>query len=262
MREKAFTLIEVMVVMAIISILAGMMAPAVWKFWESEEIATTRQRMKELKMAMVGDKSLIQNGVRTHYGFVGDFGTLPFTNSSSCAFKFLNSSADMALPQYDAANWSGRYLSSSADPSDYAVDAWGSPIRCANKIFSDGRLVGLTLSSTAPNGVVIEEVVDANDVIPTNRIIGNVFGNTTTSLKITISPEKHGAFDAKSICKQLGGFSSYTTLFPYNLPIGRINIEILRDNSSCTTMAPNQYKYSYFVQDNQKAIKMPDLNIP
>ncbi len=40
MREKAFTLIEVMVVMAIITILAGMMMPAVWKLLQ---VAKSRQ---------------------------------------------------------------------------------------------------------------------------------------------------------------------------------------------------------------------------
>lgn len=261
MREKAFTLIEVMVVMAIISILAGMMAPAVWKYWESEEIATTRERMRELKRSMIGDKSLIQNGVRTHYGFVGDFGTLPFTNSTSCAFKFLNSSADMTLPQYDAANWSGRYLSSSSDPTDYAVDAWGNPIRCSSKRYSDGRLVSLVLTSIAPNGQVIEEVIDANDVIPTNRVAGNVIGTIPQFLKIKISPEKIGAFSNMVTCKQLDVFSSYTTLLPYKLPIGRISIEFETSNTDCSSTTPVN-KYNYFVQDNLKVIKMPDLNIP
>jgi prepilin-type N-terminal cleavage/methylation domain-containing protein len=260
MRTKAFTLIEVMVVMAIISILAGMMAPAVWKFWESEEIATTRQRMRELKIAMIGDKSLIQNGVRTHFGFVGDFGTLPFRNSTSCAFKFLNSSADMTLPQYDAANWSGRYLSSSSDPNDYALDAWGYPIRCTNKIYSDGRMVGLTLSSVTPNGQIIEETIEANDVIPTNRVAGNVTGTIPNLLKIIISPEKTGAFSNIETCKQLNGFSSYTTLLPYKLPIGMVNIE-LKTGSDCSSPTLIN-KFNYFVQDNLKVIKMPDLNNP
>lgn len=262
MKTKAFTLIEVMVVMAIISILAGMLVPSVWKFWESEDIATTRQRMRDLKIAMVGDKALIQNGVRTHYGFVGDFGTLPFNNSSSCAFKFLNSSADMNLPQYDAANWSGRYLPSSSDSNSYATDAWGQPIHCTNKIYSDGRMVGLTLSSTAPNGQLIEETIEANDVIPTNRIAGNVIGSIPTLLKIKISPERNGAFLNIAKCKQLNGFSSYTTLLPYKLPIGMINIELETSSGSDCDLTTPINKFNYFVHDNLKLIKIPDLNNP
>ncbi|MBC7964116.1 MAG: type II secretion system protein [Steroidobacteraceae bacterium] len=260
MKTKAFTLIEVMVVMAVISILAGMMMPSVWRFWESEEIATTRERMKELKKAMVGDRSLIQNGVRTHYGFVGDFGELPFDNNSSCAFKFLNSNADMAASsRYNSANWSGRYLSSS-DTSNYAVDAWGNPIRCTNKLYADNRWAGLTLTSVAPNGELIEEVIDANDVVPTNRVAGNVFA-AYSGLVIDIKPEKTGSFtEINNMCKPLAPFSAYTTLLPYNLPIGRINVTLkLSKHTDCSSVAETT-NFHYLIHDNIRYIKMPDIN--
>lgn len=260
MRTKAFTLIEVMVVMAIISVLAGIMMPAVWKFWENEEIATTRERMRELKKAMVGDRSLVQNGVRTHYGFVGDFGELPFDNLSSCAFKFLNSSDDMAGSRYDAANWSGRYLSSSSDSNNYAVDAWGKPILCMQKTYADGKWTGLTLASIAPSGDVIEEVIDVNEVIPTNRITGNVFA-AYSGLKININPEKSGSFaEITTTCKTLAPFSAYTTLLPIKLPIGKINVTLTLSKHQDCSPALDTTNFYYLVQDNIKFIKMPDIN--
>ena len=262
MKTKAFTLIEVMVVIAIISILAGMMLPAVWKFWESEEIATTRQRMRDLKIAMVGDKSLVQNGTRTHYGFVGDFGELPFDNNSSCAFKFLNSSADMAGSRYDAANWSSRYLSSSSDANDYALDAWGNAIRCTNRVVVDGRLAGVRMTSVAPGGELIEEVVDVNDVLPTNRLAGNVF-SSYSGLQISITPEKTGSFTAISnMCKSVAPFSGYTTLLPYKLPIGRIKLDLALSHSSNCGSPVKTTSFYYLIQDNLKVIKMPDLTTP
>lgn len=260
MKTKAFTLIEVMVVMAIISILAGILVPSVWRFWESEEIATTRERMKELKRAMIGDRSLVQNGVRTHYGFVGDFGELPFDNNSSCAFKFLNSSADMAGSRYDAANWSGRYLSSNADPSSYAVDAWRNPIMCRNKTFTDGRLAGVTLTSVTPGGEVLEEVIDVADVLPTNRVAGNLFASYS-GLKISITPEKPGSFtDISDFCKSLTPFSSYTTLLPYKLPIGRVHLTLAFSRRADCSSPADSTSFYYLIQDNLKAIKMPDIN--
>lgn len=264
MKEKAFTLIEVMVVMAIISILAGMLTPIIGRLWESEEIATTRERMKELKMAMIGDRNLIQNGVRTHYGFVGDFGELPFVNNSSCALNFLDNSTGMTPPRYDITNWSGRYLSST-DPSNYAVDAWGTPIKCIidpGKSFKDGRLVAVTLRSVAPSGEIIEEYIVANDVIPTNRVTGNVFASYS-ALIINITPEKAGAFtDITNMCKTITPFSSYTTLLPYNLPIGKINVTLkLSKHSDCSSVIAANSFY-YMVQDNIRLIKIPDLNIP
>jgi len=259
MRTKAFTLIEVMVVMAIISILAGMMMPAAWKFLESGEIATTRERMKELKKAMVGDRTLVQNGVRTHYGFVGDFGELPFDNNSSCSFKFLDSSADMSGSRYDAANWNGRYLSSSSDAKEYAVDAWGNAIKCTKKSYSDGRWVGLTLASVAPNGEILEEIIDTNDVIPTNRVIGNSFA-AYSSVTINIKPEKPGSFtEISTACKNLSPFYSYTTLLPYKLPIGRIDVNLTFSSHSDCILPAETKKIQYFIQDNIKSIKIPDI---
>ncbi|MSN24634.1 MAG: prepilin-type N-terminal cleavage/methylation domain-containing protein [Geobacter sp.] len=259
MRTKAFTLIEVMVVMAIISILAGMMMPAAWKFLESGEIATTRERMRELKKAMVGDRNLVQNGVRTHYGFVGDFGELPFDNNSSCAFRFLDSSADMSGSRYDAANWNGRYLSSSSDAKEFAVDAWGNTIKCTKKYYSDGRWVGLTLASVAPNGEILEETIDINDVIPTNRVVGNVFASYS-SVSINIKPEKPGSFtEITTSCKSLSPFTSYTTLLPFKLPIGRIDVNLTLSKHPDCSLPTDTNKFQYFVQDNIKSIKIPDI---
>ncbi|MDU0459966.1 MAG: type II secretion system protein [Geobacteraceae bacterium] len=260
MRTKAFTLIEVMVVMAIISILAGIMMPAVWRFWESEEIATTRERMRELKKAMIGDKNLVQNGVRTHYGFVGDFGELPFDNNSSCSFKFLNSSDGMAGSRYDSVNWNGRYLSSSSDLDNFDRDAWGKTILCTKKSSLDGRWAGLTLASITPNGELIEEVIDVNDVITTNRVAGNVFA-AYSGLAIKIKPERPGSFNEINIgCKTVVPFSSYTTLLPYKLPIGKINVTLnLSKHRDCSPLL-DTIDFYYLIQDNIKFIKMPDIN--
>lgn len=259
MKTKAFTLIEVMVVMAIISILAGMLMPPVWRYWESEEIATTRQRMKELKIAMVGDKSLVQNGVRTHYGFVGDFGELPFDNRSSCAFKFLNSKEEMTFPRYNPDNWSGRYLPSSSDANSFALDAWGKTILCNNKKHEDGRWVGLTLTSIAPGGEVLEELIDINDVIPTNRLAGNILGSYS-GLLISIKPEKAGSFtEINNFCKSVSPFSVYTTLLPYKLPIGRIQLNLALSNRTDCTSATGAANFYYLIQDNLKVVRMPDL---
>lgn len=271
MKKNAFTLIEVMVVMAIISILAGMLMPVAWRFWESEEIATTRQRMKDLKIAMIGDRNLVQNGVRTHYGFVGDFGTLPFSNISSCAFNYLYSNTNMALPRFNPDNWSGSYLPSSSDLNNYAADAWGKPIQCANKKFQDGRFVEVTLTSVAPSGEVLEEVISINDVIPTKQVTGNVYPpafhsiSSGASLKIKFSPGKPGSFLDMSTCKQLNGVSNYEAELPYEIPIGKVNVELRVTNNTnaknCSTPTAVN-KFNYFVHDNQTVIKMPDLNIP
>ncbi len=75
--KKGFTLIELIIVIAIISVLSGIMGPVVFNYWDKENRDITKERVNLLKMPMIGDPKLIQNGVRTSFGYVGEYGQLP-----------------------------------------------------------------------------------------------------------------------------------------------------------------------------------------
>lgn len=277
MREKAFTLIEVMVVMAIISVLAGMMLPAVWRFWESEEIATTRERMREIKKGLVGDRSLFQNGVRTHYGFVGDNGELPFQNlSASGGLSYLVNKPSGGYP-----NWNGPYLSGFGP--DWNKDAWGKSFSFILTRDAHGRYVNGELRSAGPDGIFgnSDDIIDSDvqisdrEVTPTNRIKGNVYGTYTglSGLNITMKfkdpTDPSGITTMPQLCKQLPGaprFSNYTTLLldsalnPLKLPIGGIEITITSHYSpTCSDSPISTSTFVYFVNDNINQIILPEL---
>lgn len=114
--RRGFTLIEVIVVMAIVSILAGIMIPFVYRVWESSDIEITKERMTALKKAIVGDPSMTLNGTRTQFGYVGDCGILP-----------LNLLYLIEIDQ-NCSNWDGPYLSPGFNSSEYNKDAWGEEI--------------------------------------------------------------------------------------------------------------------------------------
>lgn len=199
MKTKAFTLIEVLVTMTIISILAAMMIPAVWKFWESDEIAATKERMNAIKLGMVGDRKLIQNGIRTSYGFAGDNGELPFANSSSSASIGLLVTRPIGYPQ-----WNGPYMSG-FDPDEYRRDAWGRTFDYSVCLINGRYLYG-ALRSAGPDrkfgmsydpcdtngsatfclGDDICIPLEITEVAPTHRLQGNFqFSFTNTSLAAT-----------------------------------------------------------------------------
>lgn len=265
MREKGFTLIEVMVVMAIISILAGMMMPAIWKYWESEEIATTRERMREIKKGLVGDKNLVQNGVRTQYGFVGDNGDLPFQNlSASGGLSYLVSRPTGGYP-----NWNGPYLSGFGP--DWNKDAWGKTFSYTLTKDAYGRYVSAELRSAGPDGIFgnTDDIVDLDvqvsetEITAVNSILTNIPNNTGSekSLNLNVSfkdptVNSNGITAIPSACVSFQGFENSTTLTisPKRLPVGGVEIAVNRYSSDNCVDLHSTSNYRYFVTGNMNRI--------
>lgn len=263
--KRGFTLIEVLVTMAIVAILAGIMVPAVWKFWESQEIQTTKDRLNALKLAMVGDRSMIQNGIRTSYGFVGDNGELPFANTSSSLSALIN------RPASGYPHWNGPYMSG-FDPATYRKDAWGHNFDF-RVCLTDSRYLSGTLRSGGLNGRLdaaydpcessnsatfcmgddICVPLDLKEVAPTDTVKGNVSVTSSTA------PTAHRIF-----VEDFAGLTTLTTACiaapppfstysakGFRLPIGNARIYGKSySTTGCTEPALGEsLKYNMFISD-------------
>lgn len=77
MGKKGFTLLEIIIVLAITGILAGGLVTVGHQVIKKEREDKTIEHMKRLKVAVMGDPLDARHGIRTSFGYFGDMGTLP-----------------------------------------------------------------------------------------------------------------------------------------------------------------------------------------
>ncbi len=157
-----FTLIEIIVVIAVISILAGTMVPSVVSQMDHHRATATRNEMQALYRAMVGTPD------RGDDGYLADMGRLP---ASITDLVQQGSQPGYGLHLGGVGmGWEGPYLAGGFADGSWLTDAWGRNYRYSastGQIISpgrDGRLGtsdDITLPETAirtrrPYSVVVE----------------------------------------------------------------------------------------------------------
>lgn len=175
MKQKGFTLIEVIVVMTMIAIMAGVMVPFAYKTWENMQTSDTQEKMMTIKRAIFGDLNMNVEGNRTLHSFVLDNGELPndMVHPLFAAQKTLSDDL-MSNPAADPyPNWKGPYILD----NNYKKDAWGQTFIYKVKLDSDGRRISAELRSsgldrtpdTADDIVILMDVQEAIQYSSTER---------------------------------------------------------------------------------------------
>jgi prepilin-type N-terminal cleavage/methylation domain-containing protein len=116
-RSDGFTLIEIILVVSIISILAGALAPLVVRQMARERLDDTSERMVRLIEGIAGEPA------RARFGYVGDMGGLP-TNLQDLVVQ--GTQPDFTQTSYGfGIGWNGPYVSELGPLGDITRDAWG-----------------------------------------------------------------------------------------------------------------------------------------
>jgi general secretion pathway protein G len=213
---RGFTLLELVVVIAVIGILVAAVTPAVMQQLIGDRVDGTRAEMEAVVTAMVGDPS------KSQFGFVGDIGRLP------------NSLAELiakgGLPNYTTntvrnigMGWRGPYINAGTSSTDYQTDAFGRAY-----VLSAGQI-----RSAGSDGVLN----NADDILypPTApEIAGDaqITVKTMQGNKVVVDPNTHRVEiyyaddgDEDSLTDNNGPFS-FT-----NLPIGLHAVRVVRKNN-------------------------------
>ncbi|MFC1726326.1 prepilin-type N-terminal cleavage/methylation domain-containing protein [candidate division KSB1 bacterium] len=117
---NGFSLFELVVVIIIIGILSAVGIRSITQSSHNAKVQQTLREMEALAKALIGDPTLVANGVRTDYGFVGDCGVFP-------AIPVDNSIPSGLITNPGYPYWSGPYISTGfqENANDYKQDSWG-----------------------------------------------------------------------------------------------------------------------------------------
>lgn len=156
--NRGFTLIEIVVVVAILAVMAGAITPMVVRVIDNKREKETIEALKAFKRAIIGDPKIVNKEVRTYFGYIGDMGSLP----TEIEDLFQKGGESQPPFTYDTAKktgagWNGPYI----DPSlvenlaSLKLDAYGHEFTYDTTEDVDAT-VGVTISakiiSNGPDG--------------------------------------------------------------------------------------------------------------
>jgi len=161
--QKGLTLIELVMVIIIIGIIAGVAMKSMDSAIETGRVESTKSELNELAHAIAGNPDLVNNGTRSDFGYVGDVGSLPPDLEA------------LATNPGGYSTWNGPYIQSDFTQAsdDYRKDGWGSEYVYGGgvTIISNGSGSDITrqfagsVADLADNGVK-GTVLDAEGIPP------------------------------------------------------------------------------------------------
>jgi len=226
-REKGLSLIEVVIILAVMVVLIALLVPSTVQILTGARRNVTLDEMENLKKAMIGDPDLKTSGVRSNFAYLGDMGNLPstlddlVTQGAQPAYAF-NSSKGVG------AGWRGPYitLGPGSDAASHRVDAFGNDYTYSgiDYVNGQGQTVDAKVVSLGADGVAGGTGNDEDVTLETLRaettgtVTGYGFdasGNPLDTTSVTINYPANGTLTSSSTTTDSAGFYQFT-----NIPFG------------------------------------------
>jgi type II secretory pathway pseudopilin PulG len=226
-REKGLSLIEVVIILAVLVILVALLVPSTVQILTGARRNVTLDEMENLKKAMIGDPDLKTSGVRSSFAYLGDMGNLLstlddlVTQGAQPAYAF-NSSKGVG------AGWRGPYitLGPGSDAASHRVDAFGNDYTYSstNYVNGQGQTVDAKVVSLGADGVAggtgNDEDVTLETLVAetTATVTGYGFdlsGNPLSEATVTMNYPASGSLTSGTTTTDSAGFYQFT-----NIPFG------------------------------------------
>ncbi len=226
-REKGLSLIEVIIILAVMVILVALLVPSTVQILTGARRNVTLDEMENLKKAMIGDPDLKTSGVRSSFAYLGDMGNLPstlddlVTQGAQPAYAF-NSGKGVG------AGWRGPYitLGPGSDAASHRVDAFGNlyTYSITNYTNAQGQTVDANAVSLGADGVAggtgNDEDVTLETLVAetTATVTGYGFdlsGNPLNTATVTMNYPASGLLTSPTTTTNSSGFYQFT-----NVPFG------------------------------------------
>lgn len=222
---RGFTLVQVVLLLALGALAAGLLIPLTSQLLGIERTARTEAQLQRLKAAMVGDREVRRSLDRTAFGYVGDFGRLP-DSLPQLLHPFGQPTFDVRTDRRLGAGWQGPYLLPETlnDTARIHRDAWGRPLRWTTRdSVVDGSVWAGWLRSAGEDG----EVDTGDDVVvPVHRtevvsdtvrgVVADTAGEPLPNRAVSLTLRRDGALVDTTVFTDNAGRFTFR-----NVPLGR-----------------------------------------
>ncbi len=213
-RNGGYSLIELIVVVIIIGIIAGVAVRSLRGANDVAKVELTKQRLEKIANAISGDPILVSAGNRTSYGYVGDVGALP-----------ANLDALVTNPG-GYSTWEGPYLVDELTPDGsntrFKQDGWGQSLTYS---------AGITVTSSGGGTAIVRTIAPTSAALLLNHLNvtitdqnlvppGTIYRDSVKAL-LTV-PNGSGGVTTKVKYPSSDGYCSYDSI-----PIGEHLLRIV-----------------------------------
>lgn len=148
--EAGFSLMEVVLLLVLLALLVATAVARFGNLTQGAQITATRERLQNIREAIIGNATLVAAGQYSAPGYRGDMGRLP-----SALSELATQGGQPAWNKYTQRGWNGPYIESSQ-----FNDAWGNAIcfrtaACSSPcpaVTTSSR--AFTLQSAGPDGIL------------------------------------------------------------------------------------------------------------